>query len=218
MADAPPGETLSPAQARTLLEGVDDAFRDALHGRYGGGIEAVMLGKNGQSAQTLRLPNSGAQDRILLLLQAAGQTATPQAGGGIMVGSVSLSDTAQDVSIAAEIFDTRDSNEASDASALVSGVVFALTEGGLAVVRSAEAARQGGSEATRRQRGWLASQSRTNPSRAIGLGANGHRRAGLVAVTVPATSHLLAGLGVAASRVASGRLTLVVETSPAGLG
>ncbi len=144
MADAPPGKVLSSAAAGKLLEGVDDPFRVALHGRYDNGIVAVMLGESGQSAQTLLLSNSGAQGRTLLSLQAAGQSDVSRAGRGIMVNSVSLADgAAQGVSITEQMLGKREFDGLSDVSALVSGVVFASAGCGHAGVRRSTTARRG---------------------------------------------------------------------------
>ncbi len=216
---------LSSQAARRLLDGVDTAFEQALHGRYGGGVQAILIGGVASDlCQDLRVSAAGLDDCLQLFLQPQGTTALPAMGHGVVVGTVSFGQPGQivtDVAIKSEIFDTRDPNEAADASALATGVLFvARQDGGLVVSRSSEAAAAGGRQARRQQRGWLPRQQRHNHGRALGLSNAGHRRALPSGLSLPVTAELLTRLGGAVAGMntdgqapAIGRVTLVIQAA-----
>ena len=199
-----------------LLDGIDGAFQQVLHGRYGGGIElATGAGGHDQSVRTLRIATG--EDRIRLFLQtASGPTAGAQTHGQL-IGVVTLAQAAaggiEDVMIATEIYDVRDINEAADAAYLGTGVLFAPMSGdlaggaaacGLGVVRSQEGARANMQQARQMQRGWLARQQRQNPNRSLGLAANGHRRAPASSIILPVAGDLLTRVGEALAGATAG--------------
>ncbi len=211
-----------------LLEGIDAAFEQVFHGRYGGGIEIALLRDAGESSTlVLRVPATGLEGGISLLLQPAGARHVPAGAGGMEVGRVTLSPppvtSIGDVAILSEILDDWDANEASDASFWGTGLSFAARpDGGLSVVRSVQAAASGDHGASRRQRGWLPQQQRQKPGRALGLGANGHRRAPASAVLRAVSGDLLGRLGAAVARLGTGarmgEMTLVVRSGVEPMG
>ena len=217
---------LQPETAQRLLEGVDTAFEQVLHGRYGGGIECIVMdGNERQSPQVLRVSRADPSDCIQLFLQHPGDTAAPAMGHGLVAGVVTLATGTQsiaDVTIVTEIVDLRDANEAADATPNATGLLFAAErEGGLSVVRSTEAAGSSGRDARRQQRGFVPRQQRTTPGRTLGLATNGHRRALMAALAVPVSMDLLTRLGLAVARLGAsegaasiGRLILVVQSAP----
>ena len=231
MAEVPPGD-MSASDRGDLLAGIDDAFEQVLHGRYGGSIELTMLrDPDERSTDMLRVPATGREGGIRLLLQPSGARHIPADAGGVIVGRVTLSPppaaSIDDVTILSEVLDSWDANEAADASFWGTGVTFAaLPDGGLAVVRSVQAAAAGGQSASRQQRGWLPQQQRQKPSRALGLGSNGHRRAPGSAVLRPVSADLLGRLGAAVAKLgakaeagaAFGAMTLVVQTGAEPMG
>ena len=222
------GPQLSASESQALLDGLDSAFEQVLHGRFGGGIDVAMLrNADEESVQVLRVPGSGMEDRIRLLLRARNALHGPATGRGYLIGIVSLSPppskTIDDVAIQTEILDHRDVNEAADATYLGSGVVFSeesIGTGGLTVVRSSEAASQASQRGTRQRRGWLPDQHRNNPSRSLGLGSNGHRRSPVSGLAHPVSGDLLqriggvvASIGIGGTERPVGAVALVVETS-----
>ena len=220
---------LSAAEVQAVLDGIDAAFEQVLHGRFGGGIElAILRNADEESVQVLRMPGSGMEDRVRLLLRRQGALHGPATGRGHMIGIVTLAappaKAVGDVAVQTEILDSRDVNEAADASYLNSGVVFSDGSGpgsaGLTVVRSSEAAAQAGQRGARDKRGWLPQQSRNNPSRSLGLGSNGHRRSPVSGFVLPVSCELLqriggaiAAIGIGGTERPVGAVALVIETS-----
>ncbi len=219
--------TLSAAEAQALLDGIDAAFEAVLHGRFGGGIDVAMLrNADEEDVRVLRMPGAGMEDRLRLLLRARNALHAPATGRGVIIGTVSLSPPpsigVDDVSVLTEIIDSRDVNEAADATYLGTGVVFAPAsdmQAALSVVRSSEAAAQAGQRSTRERRGWLPQRDRNNPGRALGLGSNGHRRSPAAGFDLPVSCDLLqriggvvASAGIGGSDRPVGAVSLVVQT------
>ena len=228
-------QQLTPADAQALLDGIDATFIQIVHGRYGGGVE-VILQRAGDAGPPVRLREPAGADRLSVVLS-TGTDSAPQANGdALVIGYVSLAKTPKagidDVTISTEIFDSRDPNEASDSSYFGGGVLLAARPdhlpggaqaGGLAVVRSAEAASVAERHDKRLQRGWLPRQPRHDPSRALGLSGNGHRRAPAAHVMLPISADLIgriglvvAGLSAAAPPLSVRGMTLLVQTASAG--
>ncbi len=225
------GIQLSEAEAQALLEGIDSAFEQVLHGRFGGGIDVAMLrNADEEEIQVLRMPGAGMEDRVRLLFRARNALHGPSTGRGVMVGTVTLAPppdkATEEVAVQTEIVDYRDVNEAADATYFGTGVVFAACRdlGGLAIVRSSEAASQAGQQQTRQKRGWLPQQPRNNPARSLGLGSNGHRRSPVAGFVMPVCVDLLqrigsvvAAIGIGGTERPIGAVTLVIETSDSAM-
>ncbi len=219
-------ETLTADQVQSLLDGTDSAFEAVLHGRYGGGLSVVLASAPGaEKIAALRTARAGTDAWIRLNIQAAGS-----AGGGgvdgIAIGSAQLAGTSsqavQGTNVQTEIFLDMDPNESGDATALSSGVLleqaFAhLPNGGLLVVRSAEAARGQQQIMLSEQQNWRPNPSRHVASSGLGASGRGHRQASPAAVRLPVSADLLTRLGgaVAALAIDAGQVSVVLL--PSGL-
>lgn len=160
MAEPPPGvlTRLSEADAQIILAAVDDAFQSTLHGRYGGGVLAILKrGGATLSEQPLRDIPVGLDAAVILEL-----TLRPEAPGGVglpggaaapaapagpafadstavavtAVGVITMlappDHGAGDVHVLTEIFDDRDPNEPADSGSLSTGLLLSQEPQGVA--------------------------------------------------------------------------------------
>ena len=227
---------LSEDQADMVLEAVDAAFTQVTFARYGGAIVCVIA-KDGdyRPEQLLRQSPGGQGQTLSLEIHAPGGGDAPPGLGrsrGMFltpIGTITLDAAAvRDVHVLTEVFDCHDPNEHAEADALHEGVLLAQPDGfsagatpgsGLVVVRSSKSHAE--MAAADERRGWLPRAQRTNTSRSLGIGSNGHQRANVSALRLPVATPLLSTLGRAISGQRLGgaiaRIALAVDASAATL-
>ncbi len=199
-------DSFSAEHAQTLLDGVDAAFEAVLHGRYGGGLSVMLL--PGGEEQVLRAARAGSGSFLRFGLQARGSSGGTVDGVPIGTAVITASPSAQVAStnVQTEIFLDQDANEACDATALSSGILIEsapaqLPNGGLLVVRSSEAVRNGARLALADQQNWRPNQSRHVAGSGLGASGRGHRQSGGVSLLLPVSAALLDRIGGAVARV-----------------
>ena len=216
---------LSEADAHILLEAVDSAFFQTLHGHYGGGV-FVIINRGGAAAQqVLRDVPVGLSDAVVLELEFRGGGRADSgisgfrdsfAGSLTVLGAVRMLDPpergAGDVDVLTEVFDDHDPNSAADDGFLATGVLLwqdpqgvagQMPGGGVHVVRNDETEQAAASWLRLGRRGWLPRPLRGRVNRGAGLGSNGHRRASAPQQLAPVSRALLKRLGDSVATAAS---------------
>lgn len=222
---------------QALLDAIDRAFFDVLHGRYGGGISALLTrGGSVLCRRVLRPVPVGVIDEIELDLGLRGGEADGRSGAMDLtpVGIVTLKAPPErgiaDVHVVTEVYDEHDPNEAGDAGCLSTGLLLTCMSPGQAgqmpglgvkVIRSGGAMAAGSLASRQGQRGWLPSQPRGQVNRAGGIGSNGFRRSPIAGLTASVSRPLLASVSDRVAQVpdigpALGRMVMGLRVGDVG--